>query len=120
MAEPPPEKLQQGTIVWAEVSHRGIKKKRPLVVITDTEEIVMDCEICAVAITTTYEDPPPDTHIELPWYRQRHPMTGLSRRSAAVCDWLVSLRPGDVIEVKGQVPSKKLLDIINRVRELNE
>ena len=120
MAEPPLDKLRQGAIVWAEVSHRGTKKKRPLVVITGTEEIVMDGEICAVTITTTYVDPPPDTHIELPWFRERHGMTGLSRRSAAVCNWLVSLRLGDVIEVKGQVPSRILLDIINRVRELND
>jgi hypothetical protein len=97
-----------------------MKKERPLVVITDTDEIVMDNEICAVAITTTYEDPPPDTHIELPWFRHRHSVTGLSRRSAAVCNWLVRVRPGDIVEIKGRVPSTILLDIINRVRELNE
>lgn len=115
-----PEKLAQGSVVWAEVTDpRGRVKRRPVIVLTETTEIILDSPIVAVAITSSYPDPVPREFIELPWYAQGHPATGLRRRSAAACRWLVELHPSKVIEIKGYVPQKTLLAIVQRIRELN-
>lgn len=113
-------KLEQGSIVWAEIPDpRGHVKRHPVVIITDASEIVLDSPVIGVAVTTTYPEPPLREHVELPWSRQRHSATRLARRSAAVCNWLVRLLPSQVIEVRGFVPTKTLLEIVKRVRELN-
>jgi hypothetical protein len=119
MAESP---LSQGSIVWAEVADpRGqAPKKRPLVILTHSDEILLDGEIVAAAITTTYAHPVPANYVELPWMSPRHPVTGLGRRSAVVCNWLVKLRPGDVVEIKGRLPRRPLLEVIEKVRALNQ
>lgn len=108
--------------MWASIPdpRGGNTKLRPIVIVTDTSEIVLDAEIVGVAITTTYPQPPDRRHVELPWARHRHPATGLARRSAAVCDWLVKLRPSQVLEIKGYVPQLALLEVLCRIREFNE
>jgi mRNA-degrading endonuclease toxin of MazEF toxin-antitoxin module len=109
-------RLEQGQIVWAEVLDRaGNPKKRPLVIVTSTDEIVLDTPIVAVAISTTFPDPAPDDHVELPWHSRAHPATRLARRSAAVCTWLVELRSSDIKEVKGFVPTATLLEVLKRL-----
>jgi hypothetical protein len=119
-AETSGKKLQQGSIVWATVPDpTGAPKTRPLVIITETNEIVLDAPIVGVAITATYPDPPPDTHIELPWHPRRHQATQLVKRSAAVCNWLVTLKASQVGEMKGFVPTKTMVDIVRKVTKLN-
>jgi len=98
----------------------GAVKHRPVVIITPTDEMVLDAPIFGVAVTTSYPDPPGHEYVELPWYRHGHPATGLTRRSAAACRWVVELRPSQIVETKGFVPTKILLEIVRRVRELNE
>ena len=114
-------KIAQGTIAWAEVDDpKGRKRKmRPIVIITKTPEIALDRPIVAVAITTTYPDPPTDEYVELPWMRSCHPATGLSKRSAAACKWLISVKPSEIKEIRGYVPTKYLLQIVRNVRRLN-
>ena len=114
-------KIAQGTIAWAEVDDpKGRKKKtRPIVIITKTTEIVRDQPIVAVAITTTYPDPPTDEYVELPWIRWHHPATGLNKRSAAVCNWVIPVKPSEIKEIRGYVPTKYLLQIVQNVRRLN-
>lgn len=112
--------LKQGTIGWAEVPDpQGDIKQRPVVIVTESDEIVLDEPILAVAVTTTFPNPPTREYVELPWFRLGHPATNLSKRSAAVCNWLVSLRPSDLISVRGYVPTKYLREIIIKVRALN-
>ncbi|MFH1109268.1 MAG: hypothetical protein V1790_08750 [Planctomycetota bacterium] len=114
------DKLAQGTIVWADVkSPSGDVKRRPLVILTETTESILDSPIVGVAITTSFPDPPDVGFVELPWDPRGHSATRLRRRSAAACRWLVSLLPGDVVEVKGYVPQRTLLEIVRRVRGLN-
>ena len=98
--------------------HITAVKRRPLVIVTATNEMLLDAPIVGVAVTTTYPDPPPREFVELPWSRLRHPATRLSARSAARCDWLVELRPSQVTEIKGYVPTKTLLEILERVADL--
>jgi mRNA-degrading endonuclease toxin of MazEF toxin-antitoxin module len=114
------EQLCQGSIVWgAAPDPKGNTKIRPLVVITATNEILLDGPVVAVAITTTYPKSVPHTHVELPWAPHRHPTTMLAKRSAAVCDWLVELRPSQVVEIKGYVPTKTMFEIVKRTSEHN-
>ena len=94
-------------------------KRRPLIIITSTSEIMLDGPVLAVAVTTTFPNPTPRSCVELPWYRNGHPATGFARRCAAVCNWLVSLRPSQVDEIKGYLPSRWLSLVIDRVHELN-
>jgi mRNA-degrading endonuclease toxin of MazEF toxin-antitoxin module len=111
---------KQGHIVWATVcSPQGTYKKRPLVIISPTDEILLDREIVAVAVTTTFAHPAPPDHVELPWFRAGHPATGLKRRSAAVCTWLVNFQPSDIISIMGFVPTRYLMQILDRVSELD-
>lgn len=112
--------LKQGTIVWAVIADpRGSLKHRPAVIITASEEIILDQPIVAVAVTTSFPNPPPDSHVELPWNASGSVQTGLRRRSAAVCEWLVRLRPSDVAKINGVVPHRQLLEIVEKVNRLN-
>ncbi len=72
-----------------------------MVILTASGEIVLDSPVAAAAITTTYPEPPPANKVELPWTHYGHPATGLRRRSAVVCDWIVRVRPSEIEEVKG-------------------
>ena len=113
-------KIAQGTIAWAEVDDpKGRRKRRPIVILTETTEIVLDQPIVTVAITTTYPDPPTDEYVELPWMRSNHPATGLTKGSAAACNWLIPVKPSEIKEIRGYVPTKYLLEIVQNVRRLN-
>lgn len=110
--------LRQGSIVWATaISPRGEVKDRPMIVLNRSSEIFMDLPLVCVAISTSFWD---DGHrcVKLPWSRQAHSSTGLRRRSAAVCDWLVTIRPSDVKSIKGFVPTRLMLEIIRKVNVL--
>jgi len=109
--------LQQGRIVWIRANDpKGVNaKERPAVVITATEEILPAESFVAVAITTQLPDPLPASYVELPWHRNKHPRTGLKKRCAAKCDWLVELFESDIIGFAGVVPTAKLLEIIKNL-----
>ncbi len=84
-----------------------------------TEDILLDGPVVGVAVTTTYPEPPPTNCVTLPWSERGHPATGLRRRSAAVCDWLVSFRPSEAVTEGGHVPGRTLQAILSTVRDLN-
>ena len=112
--------VRQGSIPWASVrSPNGQIKTRPIVVITATDEIVLDGPIVGVAVSTLVSVPVPDEHIELPWQPQGHPATRLRRRSVAVCNWLVEVHFSELEPTEAYVPSKTMLRIIETVRRLN-
>lgn len=94
---------------------RGHAKTRPVLVVTATDEIVMDQPIVVAAISTQFPDPTPADCVALPWSQSGHPATQLWKRSAVVCRWLVELRPSDLLEYKGYVPSKTLLRVLDTV-----
>ncbi len=110
--------LCQGDILWVVPGDdRGRGKVRPVVVISPDPVELLDEPFAAVALTTTFEEPPPAACIPIPWYPQGHPVTGLRKRTAAFCDWLVAIRPGNVRRKVGRVPSLVLLEILRRVSE---
>jgi mRNA-degrading endonuclease toxin of MazEF toxin-antitoxin module len=98
--------LRYGRLVWARVLDRnGVAKERPCVIVTPTAQIRLDQPLLVVAVTTTFPDPAPPWHVELPWNPDpRRVRTGLARRSAAVVNWLDTIRGDDVLDVKGDVP----------------
>jgi len=112
----------QGQIVWVRVSDQAGRnpKTRPAVILTATDEISDDEPIVVVAVSTRFDRPLPDNKIELPWHRDRHPVTGLRRRCVAVCDWLVEIRPSAIEDVAGTVPPAKMRQIISRVKRAGQ
>ena len=111
--------LEQGAIVWARVADpRSRIKTRPLIILTSKDEFFLDEPVAAVAVTTTFAEPPASGTVPLPWHPRGQTLTGLTRRSAAVCQWVIRLRPSEVIDVCGIVPKVILLEIIKEVQRL--
>lgn len=109
--------LQQGRIIWVTVCDPNGEnpKERPAVIITATSEIELDKPIVAVAITGTLKDPLPPEYVELPWHRNKHPRTGLKKRCAAQCHWLIVIKQNDIKEYGGIVPESKMVEILARI-----
>jgi mRNA-degrading endonuclease toxin of MazEF toxin-antitoxin module len=110
--------LEQGRIVWAELSSLdGTKKKRrPGVIVTPTSEIGSGQAFVVAAATTKFTEPMPEDHVPLPWHPQGNVRTRLNRPTVAVCTWLCEIREEDVVNFGGIVPPKTLraiLDILN-------
>lgn len=114
--------LQQGSIVWAAVSDpNGNVKRRPLVVVTNSSEIILDEPIVASPLTTSFPSPAPRNYVEVPWDPRGHPSTRLRKRSAVVCDWgPIELRPSDIESIEGFVPTKYLTVILKRISEYRQ
>lgn len=105
--------LKQGSIVWIAVPDpNGFVKRRPVVIVSPSQSVSSEQPLVGVAITTTFPDPAPVGHVELPWDATGRATTRLRRRSAAVCHWLVTFKPDQVDAVAGVVPSEQLLAIL--------
>lgn len=112
--------LEQGRIVWAEVlSPDGETRKcRPAVVVTATNEIVPGKPFVVVAATTRINEPLPEEYVDLPWHPRGAVRTKLRKRTAAVCNWLLTITEGDVREFGGIVPPDTMTEIVRKVNEL--
>ena len=47
---------------------KGVRKERPVIILTATDDIRPDESLEVMAVTTSFSDPPPADHIELPWH----------------------------------------------------
>ncbi|MBI3823836.1 MAG: type II toxin-antitoxin system PemK/MazF family toxin [Planctomycetes bacterium] len=111
--------IRLGQIVWAEIADaNGIRKARPAVVVTATDQIVPGGDLEVVAITSRIPNPVPDDHVLLPWHANGHPRTGLNRRSAAVCSWVAVISTADVQSIAGLVPAAPLLEVISKRKSI--
>jgi len=73
-----------------------------------------------MAISTSFPDPAPLNHVELPWHNDpRRAATRLRARSAAVIHWLRSVHPDEVADYAGDVPPALMLDILRRLDALD-
>ena len=107
--------VRQGQIIFAKVlDPRGYAKIRPLLVLSRTAEIESSGVCVAAAVTTTFTDPPPNNMITLPWHRDGNVSTGLRRRSAVVCDWLVKIKVDQVENIVGYVRS----DVLRGIKQI--
>ena len=104
--------------MWAIVADpRGRNhKRRPVVIVTPTAEILPGQALDAVAITSNIPASLPETAVELPWHSHGHPRTGLFKRCVARCDWLLTLAESNVLKVGGVVPETELRRILNKLR----
>lgn len=108
--------LRCGQIVWAEVAdENGIRKTRPVVIVTPDDRLSTSGPLEVVAITSQLPQPLPADHVLLPWHAQGHPRTGLIQRCAAVCTWLTRIQRDDIQKVAGIVPGAILHDISKRI-----
>jgi len=106
--------IQFGQIIWAELADaNGIRKMRPAVVVTPTDRIPASGSLEVVAVTSVVPQPLPSDHVLLPWHARGHPRTGLNRKCAAVCSWVVRIVLGDVRSAAGLVPGPVLLEILS-------
>ena len=114
-----PPQLEQGRIIYATVEdRRGQRRKtRPLVIVSETNDIVEGQPFYCVAISSTFATPLPDDHVLLPSGRGRgqHPRTLLTRECAAVCKWLEKITTEDVESVGGILAGGPLRDVIQKV-----
>lgn len=112
--------MKVGVIVWVVVKDRnGIRKRRPVIVLTAAEVGGEDGPLVVVAVTTTFPHPPPGDHVALPWNADARKVgTGLARRSAAVCSWLDVVYPDEIDEIIGRVPVKIMAEIARRVDKI--
>jgi hypothetical protein len=116
MPAPRPD-LRLGRIVWAILTDfHGIRKRRPAVIVTATDDIEPSEPITVLAVSTTYADPPPDDHVELPWHPDKRRVgTGLARRSAVVINWFRQMEIDEIDELAGDVPPAIMIEILRRL-----
>ena len=109
--------LRQGDIIWAFLADdRGSVKFRPAVVLATDAALQSGDPFAVAAVTTTFPDPPPAGHVELPWNADpRRTATGLSRRSAAVTGWVRQVDSAEVDHRSGRVPARLMIVILQRV-----
>jgi mRNA-degrading endonuclease toxin of MazEF toxin-antitoxin module len=93
-------------------------KDRACVIVTKTVEIAEGGPLDVVAITTLLPDPLPFDHVPLPWHRQGHARTGLNKKNAAVCSWLMEVEASRLIRAIGHVPGEPMLRIESVLRVL--
>lgn len=111
-----PEHLKFGQIVWAEIADaNGVRKSRPAIITTPDERITASGTVDVVAITSRLLNLLPPDHVLLPWHAQRHPRTGLSRKSAAVCSWVSRISVSEITEVIGLLSGAVLLEVLARI-----
>jgi PemK-like, MazF-like toxin of type II toxin-antitoxin system len=116
----PKPPIRHGRIVFAWIEDRnGHGKLRPAIVLAESDSLLPDEQLTAMAITTTFADPPPPLCVALPWHPRGHPVTRLHQRSAAVVNWLSQIRASDVVGYGGDVPSKTMRLIQKKLDELS-
>jgi mRNA-degrading endonuclease toxin of MazEF toxin-antitoxin module len=107
---------QLGSVVWAEVADaNGVRKVRPVVVVTPTADIAAGRTLRVLAITTRLSRPLPDDHVLLPWDREGKARSGLRRKCAAVTTWQVEIAADDVRQVVGHLPPAVMEELLTKV-----
>lgn len=114
--------LRRGDIVLVEIVDPQLQnpKLRPVVVLTKSAKSEFVTELGVVGITGTIPKVIPDDFVKLPYHANRHPRTGLTKKSAAVCGWLVTINETGVQKRIGRVPEKQLREIVAIVNGLEE
>ena len=102
-----------GRIVWVELPDPQGRnpKRRPAVIVTPSEEIRPDGEVALVAVSTSFVEASPEAQVELPWDARGTSKTQLRRPSWAVCSWQVVVPVVSIVECKGIVPPRQMVEI---------
>jgi mRNA-degrading endonuclease toxin of MazEF toxin-antitoxin module len=90
-------------------------KRRPVVILTSTEEIPSAETLVGAAISTQLVDPLPPDWIELPWDPTGKAKSGLKKPCVVKCRWLVKIKPQEIVSVIGHLSSEKIESIMKQV-----
>lgn len=76
--------------------------------------------IWLVAISTSFQEPPPAHWIKLPWHPNRRVATGLGRKCVAKCNWMVRFAIAKIDRKIGVVPTIQLRQILEQIKILGQ
>lgn len=112
---------EQGRIIKARVEDPQNRnpKVRTLLIVTPSEEIDSADTFSCVAITGTLPKKLPDDCVLLRYHNRGHPQTGLTKRCAAMCSWLVELRSNQIISFVGRVSDRELSAVLGILEKLD-
>ncbi len=100
------------------VDMNGVNTKpRPAVVVSPNEVVSSGGPIVVVALTSTLPRVMTEDHVPLQWQHNKHPITGLNKPNAAVCNWLSVVQPDQIIRQIGRAVGDRLQAIAARCRE---
>ncbi len=89
--------IQYGEIIFAEIPdpNGANPKVRRVVVLTPDAALAAGYPIVVAGVTGTLPDPLTSDYVVLPWKNPpgRHPKTGLTKRAAVLCTWLIRIDP---------------------------
>ncbi len=89
-------------------------KTRRVVILTPDDALAAGYPIVAGAITTALPHPLTGDYVVLPYKNPpgtRHPRTGLTRKAAVLCTWLLIVERRNVVGRSGFVPSSSMASI---------
>lgn len=91
------------------------KKRRPVVVLTDTNELAVAREFVVAAISTKFSDPLPPACVLLPWSPDGKARSGLTEPCVVKCRWLRRVTREDILSFRGWLPGTVMRDIMRMV-----
>jgi len=114
------QRLNQGQIVTIVVPDpRGKNKKpRPVLILTDSDELTTAEEFVVAAISTQFSDPLPADCVLIPSSRDVRAKTGLMQPSVVKCHWLLKVRRRHVRCVLGHLPPEIMCDVMRIVVQM--
>lgn len=108
---PPP--MHFADIVFAEISDpNGLNPKvRRVVILTPDAALAIGYPIVVAGVAGTLPDPLTSDYVVLPWKNPpgRHPKTGMTKRAAVLCTWLLRISSSDICGHSGFVPPPYML-----------
>jgi mRNA-degrading endonuclease toxin of MazEF toxin-antitoxin module len=93
-------------------------KVRPAVVLTPTADIAPEGTVWVAAVTGQTDDIPEGFAVPLPWHRNGHPETKLTKPCAVACHWVAQVPVSAIVSARGQVPTRLLFEVLDAVRQL--
>jgi mRNA-degrading endonuclease toxin of MazEF toxin-antitoxin module len=112
---------QRGRIVLVTaLDPQGANPKiRPFVIVTATDDIKPGTPFVGVAITGSFRKPPPPDEVQLPWRKDGHPQTRLTKEAVAKCSWARAITHEEIVDYKGMVPPASMARILRIVDSLS-
>ncbi|NQU22646.1 MAG: type II toxin-antitoxin system PemK/MazF family toxin [Candidatus Nealsonbacteria bacterium] len=113
------QQLSQGQVVDVYTADpRGQNaKRRPMVILTGTDELVEAEEFVVAAISTRFDEPLPADCVRVPWSSDGRVKSGLRKPSVVKCRWLASVKREDIVATRGHLPSATICEILRVVRQ---
>ncbi|MEX0713441.1 MAG: type II toxin-antitoxin system PemK/MazF family toxin [Pirellulales bacterium] len=110
--------FQQGQIVRVELfdPQEQNPKRRPVLIISPTEDIRPGGRVAVLAISSAIERPLPSGHFLLPWHPKGRVRTGLSKPSVLKANWGQWVNVDELREIAGSAPPSTVKEVLNWLR----